>query len=121
MATKTAVVMIALSLSALLAAAAVVEDSVEDTYVRNLTGTVIDNGGEPLRGAVVQLKNLTSLQVWSYITQSDGKYHFSGLHSETDYELRVLYRGNFSSAKRVGRLTSRKKTNVELRIHVPNS
>ncbi|MBV9502820.1 MAG: carboxypeptidase regulatory-like domain-containing protein [Acidobacteriaceae bacterium] len=114
---KPAVLVIAFSISAILAASAVINEP----YGRNISGTVTDKGGEPLKGAIVQLKNLTSLQVLSYITQTDGKYRFSGLHTETDYELRVLYKGNLSGAKRVGRLDSRKNKNVDLCIHVPVS
>ena len=38
-------------------------------------------------GAVVQLKNSKTLQVRSFITQTDGMYHFSGLRSDIDYQL----------------------------------
>ena len=74
--------------------------------------------GEPLKGAVVQLKNLTSLEVRSYITQHGGKYLFCGLYSETDYQVTVLYKGRFSRTKRVSRFDSRRTVKVDFHIKV---
>ena len=35
----------------------------------------------------MQLKDMRTLQVRSYITLDDGQYHFSGLRIDVDYEL----------------------------------
>jgi hypothetical protein len=88
-------------------------------YRRMITGMVSDESGEPLNGAVVQLKNLTSLEVRSYITQRGGKYLFCGLYSETDYQVTVLYKGRFSRTKRVSRFDSRRTVKVDFHIKVP--
>ena len=88
-------------------------------YQREIRGTVMDRDGEPLRGAVVQLKDLTSLEVRSYITPRNGAYKFHGLYTETDYELRVQYRGKFTRPKRVSRLSSHRDVNVNFRVELP--
>ncbi len=87
-------------------------------YQRTIAGTVSDESGEPLKGVVVQLKDLTSLEVRSYITQAGGKYCFHGLYSETDYQVRVLYKGRFSRTKRVSRFDSRQTVDVDFRIKI---
>ena len=38
-------------------------------------------------GAVVQLKDLRTLQMRSYITKANGEYHFSSLKIDDDYEV----------------------------------
>lgn len=88
-------------------------------FERTVVGRVTDVGGEPLARVVVQLTDRTTLQVWSRITDRDGKYDFAGLSSETDYELRVHYRGKFSKPKTVSKLNPRKTVTVDFRIEVP--
>lgn len=88
------------------------------SYLRNITGTVTDEDGEPLKGAVVQLKDMASLQVRSYVTQAEGKYAFCCLHADADYQLKVQYRGKFTGSKSVTRLNPHKNVKVDFRIHV---
>jgi hypothetical protein len=85
-------------------------------YQRIVIGTVSDENGEPLKGAVVQLKKLASLKVRSYITQAGGKYFFCGLYDGTDYQVTVLYKRRFSRAKRVSRFDSRRTVKVDFHI-----
>ena len=46
-----------------------------------------------MSGAVVQLKDTKSLQIRSFYTQKDGSYHFAGLSTNIDYELRAEHDG----------------------------
>src|SRR5262249_33886032 len=71
----------------------------EDTTVRTLQGTVTDANDQPVNGAVVQLKDMRTLQVRSFITQNQGVYHFSGLKVDTDYQVKAEYSGASSDAK----------------------
>ncbi|MSV35092.1 MAG: carboxypeptidase regulatory-like domain-containing protein [Bryobacterales bacterium] len=54
---------------------------------RAVQGLVTSAGDQPVTGAVVQLKDMRTLQVRSYITQSDGAYHFSGLRMDIEYQV----------------------------------
>ena len=54
---------------------------------RAVQGLVTGAGDQPVTGAVVQLKDMRTLQVRSYITQSDGAYHFSGLRMDIEYQV----------------------------------
>lgn len=54
---------------------------------RAVQGLVTSAGDQPVTGAVVQLKDMRTLQVRSYITQSDGAYHFYGLRMDIEYQV----------------------------------
>ena len=59
----------------------------EDAATRSALGVVTGADDQPVTGAIVQVKDLRTLQVRSFITQADGAYHFSGLKNDNDYEL----------------------------------
>lgn len=85
---------------------------------RSVRGRVTDQGGEPLRGAVVKIKNALTLQVRSYITQADGEYRFHGLHYDVDYKLNARYRGQASKTKMLNWHDSRRGANIDLKIRL---
>ena len=85
---------------------------------RYLTGVVTDLRGNALRGAAVQLENTDSLAIESYITDQDGRYHFSGLHDDIDYNLKAKYRRWWSKQKRVSKFNSSKRPKVDLVIPI---
>ncbi len=65
-----------------------------------VTGIVTDAAGAPVPGAVVQLKNMKTLEVRSFISKDRGDYFFHGLATDVDYELKAQFNGK-SSAPRV--------------------
>jgi hypothetical protein len=65
-----------------------------------VTGVVTDAAGAPVPGAVVQLKNMKTLEVRSFIAKEHGDYFFHGLATDVDYELKAQFDGK-SSAPRV--------------------
>lgn len=99
----------ALRLSALLLAAALLapawqwtnqkKEKPRDPTIRNVSGVVTLPDGSPANGAVVQLKNLKTLQIRSFITREDGKYQFQNLSTSIDYELTATYH-DLASPKR---------------------
>jgi hypothetical protein len=97
-----------------LLAAAVAPDAIAQQG-RYLYGTVKD-GVEPVRGAVVQLESLRTLEVRSYVTQKDGEYHFSGLDPETDYQVWARREDKESPKKMVSRFDSSTRVKVDLTI-----
>lgn len=82
---------------------------------RFLYGTVKD-GVEPVRGAVVQLENLRTLEIRSYVTQKDGAYHFTGLDPETDYQVSARRDDKESPKKMVSRFESAQRVKVDLAL-----
>jgi hypothetical protein len=87
-----------------------------DPNVRSVQGTVRSAEDAPIEGAVVQLKDTKSLQVRSFITRSDGNYHFQGLNPNVDYELKAEYQGQSSDTKTLSVFDSRTKAVIHLRI-----
>lgn len=63
------------------------EERREEANARSVQGQVLLPNQDPAIGAVVQLEDMRTLQIRSFITLNDGMYHFSGLRSDIDYQL----------------------------------
>lgn len=88
----------------------------EDTSTRALQGTVFDPDDKPVNGAVVQLKDMRTLQVRSFITQDQGMYHFSGLRTDIDYQVKADYNGLSSGSKTLSVFNSQRTPTVNLKL-----
>jgi hypothetical protein len=88
----------------------------ESANTRTVSGIVTDQNDAPVQGAVVQLKDTKTLQVRSYITQQKGEYHFSGLSTNVDYELRAEYSGQSSPTRTLSVFDSRSKAIINLKL-----
>ncbi len=88
----------------------------DDASPRSVQGTVTDSGDKPAEGAVVQLKDTKSLQIRSFVTRADGMYHFHGLSSNVDYELKAEHQGASSGAKTLSSFDSRKSAVINLKM-----
>jgi len=83
---------------------------------RSIEGTVLSQSGEPVPGAVVLLKDTKTLQVRSYIAQQDGKYHFFGLSTDVNYQLRAEAKGLTSKSKTVSVFDSHQRVILNLKL-----
>jgi len=88
----------------------------DDTNTRIVQGTVTDPSSNPVQGAVVQLKDTKTLQVRSFITQQNGDYHFAGLSTNVDYELKAEKSGASSGSKTLSVFDSRKTAVINLKL-----
>ena len=88
----------------------------EDAGTRTLQGLVTDTEEQPVMGAVVQLKDLRTLQIRSYLTKEDGAYHFAGLKTDTDYQVKATLNGASSGAKTISVFDSRKVATINLKL-----
>jgi hypothetical protein len=68
---------------------------------RSLRGTVTDDAGRPLQGALVTLTDGKTKQKLTFITKNDGRYSFSDLSFTIDYELSARYQNLVSSTRRL--------------------
>ena len=87
-----------------------------DPNVRSLQGAVRDANDNLVGGAVVQLKNMKTLQVRSFITKQDGTYQFQTLDTNTDYELKAEFQGASSPTRTLSVFDNRKKAIINLRL-----
>jgi hypothetical protein len=92
------------------------KDSNDDTATRSLQG-VVSAANHPVAKAVVQLKDMKSLQIRSFITDSDGSYHFAGLSSNVEYEVKAEHDGAFSSKKTLDVFNTQKTVTIHLKLN----
>ena len=87
-----------------------------DPNGRSVEGTVKNDDDEPVEGAVVKLKDMKSLNVRSFITKADGKYRFSSLRKDVDYELKADLKGSVGAPKILSIFDSRKQAIINLKL-----
>lgn len=83
---------------------------------RSVEGSVTNPDDSAAVGAVVQLKNMKTLQVRSFITLEGGAYRFFELSPDVDYELKADSKGASSGAKTLSSFDSRKKAIINLKL-----
>ena len=107
---------IGLAFTAMPAAAQSKKEKAEEAKVRPVEGVVTNAADQPVEGAVVQMKNLKSLQVRSFITKDDGRFIFRGLDINTDYELKADGKGGTAAAKRLSVFDDRRKPVINFKL-----
>lgn len=83
---------------------------------RPVSGVVTDADGKPAVGAVVQLKNMRTLQVRSFITRDKGDYYFSGLSKDVDFELKAEFNGHASAAHTLSQFDTKPEPVINLQL-----
>jgi hypothetical protein len=91
-------------------------DKKEDAKTRSVQGIVTDAQENPIEGAVVQLKDTRTLQIRSFITRTNGSFHFHGLNRDIDYELKADHQGKSSDSRRLSSFDSRSQAVMNLKI-----
>ena len=85
--------------------------------IRSIEGTVVSATGSSIPKAVVLLKDTKTLQVRSYIAQTDGRYHFYGLSTDVNYEVRAEANNLTSKTKMVSVFDSHKVVKLDLKVN----
>jgi len=98
-----------------------VQPSVQDQSglgprTRSIQGTVLSKSGSPVPGAIVLLKDTKTLQIRSFIAKQDGKYHFYGLSSDINYQVRAQSHDVTSPTKNVSVFDSRSRVVLNLKL-----
>jgi hypothetical protein len=101
---------------AMLVCAAFAKDQNSDTGTRAVEGVVTGADSRPVTGAVVQLSDTRTLQIRSFITAEDGKYHFAGLSTNDNYELHAQFNGVYSGQRRLDVFNGRKVAKIDLKL-----
>ncbi len=83
---------------------------------RSVAGVVSDSSGAAVPGAVVQLKNMKTLQVRSFIAKDKGEYYFHGLSTDVDYELKGESNGHVSASKTLSSFDSHTEATINLTL-----
>lgn len=83
---------------------------------RTVVGIVTDENDMPVPGAIVQLKNLKTLDVRSFIAKEHGEYYFHGLATDVDYELKAEYEGKASGTKTLSSFDTHPEARINLQL-----
>jgi hypothetical protein len=89
----------------------------DDGSTRSVQGVVTDASGGPAAKAVVQLKDTKTLQVRSFVTEADGSFHFAGLSTNVEYELKADRDGASSGKKSLSVFNTQKTATVNLKLN----
>jgi len=92
------------------------EERREEANSRAVQGIVTGADDKPAQGAVVMLKDLRTLQVRSFITQTDGSYHFAGLKADVDYELSAKSGDATAQTRKLSVFDTRKEAVVNFKL-----
>lgn len=83
---------------------------------RSVQGTVTSASGGPVANAAVLLEDTKSLQIRSFRTGQDGKYHFAGLSPNVEYRIRAEFQGATSNKKTLSVFSSKKSVTIDLKL-----
>ena len=109
----------ALLVAAILALASVsiiAQDAKKEAQLRTVHGVVLDKSENLISESVVFLKNTRTNVVRSSYTDNTGKYRFSGLDPNADYEIHAEKEGTKSSTHTISSFDSRKDISLNLKI-----
>jgi carboxypeptidase family protein len=101
---------------ALASVAAIGQDAKREAQLRTVHGIVQDKSENLVSESVVFLKNTRTNVVRSSYTDNTGKYRFSGLDPNADYELHAEKDGSQSATRTVSSFDSRKDITLNLKI-----
>jgi hypothetical protein len=88
----------------------------QERKLRTVRGIVVDRDENPAPRSVVYLKNRQTMMVRTYIADQEGRYRFSGLDPNVDYEIHAE-RGDLISAKRtISGLDGRQEIVIQLKL-----
>ena len=87
-----------------------------ESQLRTVRGFVVDKSDSPVANGIVYLKNLRNNQIRSYISEKDGRYRFSGLDPNADYEIHAEKDGVKSATHTVSSFDSRKEIVLTLKL-----
>jgi protocatechuate 3,4-dioxygenase beta subunit len=88
----------------------------KESPVRTVHGQVVDKDGNVLQNAVVQLRNLKTQSIRSYISDENGEYRFSGLDPNIDYEIHAESTDMTSTPHKITSFDTRKEIDLTIRV-----
>lgn len=88
----------------------------KDSNTRTIDGTVKDASDNPLTEAIVQLKNTKTSSVVDYVTKDDGRFVFSDLPMDVNFELLAKHGDITTPVKKVSIYDTRKHVILNFQI-----
>lgn len=88
----------------------------KNAQLKTVHGIVMDGKENFQASAVVYLKNLKSQAIKTYIADDAGKYRFSGLDPNVDYEIHAEKGDMISGNRNISSFDSRKDLEMTLKV-----
>jgi len=95
---------------------AMAQDSKKESQLRTVHGIVLDKSDNPVSESVVYLKNVRTNIVRTLYTDDSGKYRFSGLDPNVDYEIYAQKADTKSATRTVTTFDNRKDITLNLKM-----
>lgn len=92
------------------------QDKKKDAQLKTVHGSVLDAKENPQPSSVVYLKNLKTQAIKTYIADETGKYRFSGLDPNADYEIHAERPDMISGKRTISSFDSRKDLEMTLKV-----
>jgi hypothetical protein len=86
---------------------------------RTATGTVVDDSGQPLEGALVTLTDTKTKEKRTYFTKKDGRYSFEDLSFTVDYQLQARWKALSSDERKLSQYDHAAKIVRILQVATP--
>ena len=83
---------------------------------RTLSGLVLDEEGNTIEGASVELTDLQTNKVIAVYSQEEGQYQFTDLNFSHDYKVKATFKGASSEVRQISSLDSRPRYVRNLKI-----
>lgn len=103
-------------LCCLMVAAGAAQDAKKESQLRTVHGVVMDKTENLVAESVVYLKNTRTQIVRTSYTDNTGKYRFSGLDPNVDYEIHAEKTDSKSATHTVTSFDNRKDITLNLKI-----
>lgn len=87
-----------------------------EAQLRTVHGSVLDKDENPVPSSVVYLRNLKSQAVKTHIADDSGRYRFSGLDPNVDYEVHAEHDDSTSPVRTISNYDSRRDIEVMLKL-----
>jgi protocatechuate 3,4-dioxygenase beta subunit len=107
---------VAIAVFAVAAAVAGAQNQNSQTELRTVHGVVLDKGENPVASSIVYLLNTKTQAVRTYIADSAGRYRFSGLDPNVDYEIHAAHGDLTSSTRTISSFDSRRDIEMVLKL-----
>jgi len=86
---------------------------------RTVTGTVTDDTGRPLEGALVTLTEVKTNEKKTFFTKKDGKYSFSDLAFTEDFQVQAKWKTLISEPRKLSQYDHTAKVVRLLQVQTP--
>lgn len=91
------------------------------TPTKTVTGDVLDQSDHNVSGASVFLTDLETRHTDAIYSGADGKYNFSGLNPNDDYQVQAKYKGLVSDIRKASSFDTRNPLVINLVLTAPGS